>query len=57
MKLIIELPVEQLQNVSSLSPFPEERKGIQKVNKDNMSVDKIEELLWPESFRAALGPR
>ena len=26
-KLIIELPVEQLHNVSILLPFPEERKG------------------------------
>ena len=55
-KLIIELPVEQLQNVSSLLPFSEKRKGIQKVNKDNMSVEEIDELLWPESFRAAIGP-
>ena len=34
--------------ISSLLPFPEEGKGIQKTHRDGLSVEKLEKLLWPE---------
>ena len=43
-----ELPTEQWPNISSLLPFPEKGKGIQKADRNSMSVEEAEELLWPE---------
>ena len=43
-----ELPVEQWPSISSLLPFPEKGKGIQKAHRNSMSVEEAEELLWPE---------
>ena len=39
---------EESTNLSSLLPFPEEGKGIQKAHRDGMSVEELEKLLWPE---------
>ena len=47
-KLIMEPPAEQLQNVTSLLPLPGEGRGIQIIPKDSMSIEEIEEQLWPE---------
>ena len=44
----MEPPVEQLQNVTSLLPLPGEGRGIQIIPKDSMSIEEIEEQLWPE---------
>ena len=38
---------EESTNISSLLPFPE-GKGIQKAHRDGMSVEELENLLWPE---------
>ena len=43
-----ELPVEQWPSISSLLPFPEKGKGIQKAHRNSMSVEEAEDLLWPE---------
>ena len=40
--------VVHLQKVTSLLPLPEEEKGIQIIPKDSMSIEEIEEQLWPE---------
>ena len=47
-ELIMETLVEQLQNITSLLPLPGEGRGIQRNHKDSMSIEKIEEQLWPE---------
>ena len=44
-KLIMEPPVEQLQNVTGLLPLPGEGRGIQIIPKDSMSIEEIEEPL------------
>ena len=38
----MEIPVEQLQNVSSLLPLPGEGRDIQKIHKDSMSIEEID---------------
>ena len=43
-----ELPVEQWPSISSLLPFPQKGKGIQKAHRNSMSVEEAEELLWPQ---------
>ena len=47
-KLIMELPVEQSQSVTGLLPLPGEGRGMQRNHKDSMSIEEIEEQLWPE---------
>ena len=44
-KLIMEPPVEQLQNVTSLLPLPGDGRGIKIIPKDSMSIEEIEEQL------------
>ena len=55
-KLIMELPIEQSQNVTSLLPLPGEGRGIQRIHKDSMSIEEIEEQLWPDPIELQLVP-